>query len=191
MNAALCFSGGNSLDPVDAGLIAHLSKDGIARKPKDDLFQAAEVRLAGVHCFDLPAVGFCKPAVHAIEVGCKKGSLSSAGSGSNLHDGIPIFARLRRQKGNLKIFFELAETLSEAGNLGGSELRHFGVFACSQPLALLELLFSFLVSIPKLDKLLEPRMFAKDVSRPTGVIENQPAADFLLQFLETASFLVD
>jgi hypothetical protein len=106
-------------------------------------------------------ISFCKPAIHAVEVGCKKCCLSSTGSGPDLHDGIPIFARLRRQEGDLKISFELAETLSEVGKLGGSEFRHLGVFARSEPLALLELLLSFLVGMPKFDKLLQPRMFAK------------------------------
>ncbi len=127
MDAPLGFGGGDALNTMDAGFVAHPAEDRISREPEDNFLQPAEIGLAGVQRLNLPAMSFRKSAIHAVQVGCEKRGFRSAGSGANLHDRVAIFAGFRRKKGNLEVPFELGQASFEVWQFGYGELGHLSV----------------------------------------------------------------
>lgn len=127
VDAALGLGGGDALDAVRAGFVAHAAEDGFAGEPEDNFLQPAEIGVGAVHDLDLEAGDFGVAGVHAVEVGGEERGLRSSGAGADFHDGVLVFVGLGGEERDAEVEFELGDLFFEFGDLGAGKLGHFGV----------------------------------------------------------------
>ena len=116
MDAALGFSGGDTLDTVDAAFVFEDAEDVLARDFGDDFFEAADFGGAGLEDLGTPAAGFGEAGVHTEQIRGKEGGFIAAGAGADFEEGVATFEGVGREDGELDGGFEFGDALFESGD---------------------------------------------------------------------------
>src|SRR5262249_27994377 len=98
MNPALRLRYRNALNTMNAAFVSQHSKHRRAAYLEDDFLEAAQFGRAAFKLLEPEAMRFGVFAVHPIKISSKQRGFVPPGAGTNFHNRIAIFVRLRREK---------------------------------------------------------------------------------------------
>ena len=111
VDAALVFSGGHPLHPVDATLEFQFCISAAAVDLQGGVLDAAQIAFGTVHHFGTPALQPAITLIHFQQVGGEQSGFIAAGAGADFHNGRGVIRRIPGQKSDAQVVVQLFQTL--------------------------------------------------------------------------------